>query len=289
MKAKVACAIIGIFLLVLPGSPSAAEKQAEYPLSSDKITDAQKNVPNYNLEFALMYLRLDYKEDIPAPGKSTESGWLPGVYLGFNYNKKNNFYAKIFVEFSYGDSEFDGTTQAGTPIKFSTDNSQTFFRGEVDVGYNFAVAQDVSIKPYAGYGYRQWIRGRASVTPTFTTYKERYYWHYIPVGVVAEINLGKWVVIEPNVGLRIMFYGRMTAYFSELDPASGDLEFKLGNRVGYYAELPVRYKFSPSWSLVVKPWYEYSQIGQSDIVDGFYEPSSTTNLYGVNLGVVYSF
>jgi opacity protein-like surface antigen len=86
-----------------------------------------------------------------------------------------------------------------------------------------------------------------------------------------------------------MFYGRMTAYFSELDPASGDLEFKLGNRVGYYAELPVRYKFSPSWSLVVKPWYEYSQIGQSDIVDGFYEPSSTTNLYGVNLGVVYSF
>jgi hypothetical protein len=150
--------------LVLPCSSSAAEKQAGYPLSSDKITDAQKKVPKYNLEFALMYWRLDYKEDLPAPKKSTESGWLPGVYLGFNYNKKNDFYSKIFFEFSFGDVEFDGTTQAGTPIRFSNDNYQSFFRGELNVGYNFGVTRNISIKPYTGYGYRQWERGQAAVT-----------------------------------------------------------------------------------------------------------------------------
>jgi hypothetical protein len=90
----------------------------------------------------------------------------------------------------------------------------------------------------------------------------------------------------------------MTAYFSELDPASNDPEFKLGNRIGYYAEVPLRYKFTESWSVIIKPWYEYSEIGQSDTVNlttngvvtgAAYEPSSTTNLYGVNFGVVYSF
>ncbi len=268
MKAKVACSVIAIFLLILPGFSLAVEKQEGYPISSDKITDAQKNIPNYNFEFALMYWNLDYKEDLPAP---------------------NDFYSKMFLEFSSGDVEFDGTTQAGTPIRFSNDNRQIFFRGELDVGYNLAVTGNISIKPYTGYGYRYWERGQASVTATYISYKEKYYWHYIPVGIAAEFNCGKKVVIEPNVGLRIMFYGKMTAYFSELNPASNDPEFKLGNKVGYYAELPVRYKFSQAWSLVVKPWYEYSEIGQSDIVDGFYEPSSTTKLYGVNFGVVYSF
>jgi Autotransporter beta-domain len=298
MKAKVVSSVIGILLLVLPGFSSAAEKQEDYSLSSDKITQAQNYIPKYNLEFALMYWKLDYKEDIPAPRRSTENGWLPGVYMGITYNSKNDFYSKIFVEFSYSDVEFDGTTQSGTPVKFSSDNNQFFFRGEFDVGYNFAVARNISIKPYTGYGYRHWERGQASVTATYVSYKEKYYWHYIPVGVAADINFGNRVVIEPNVGLRIMFYGKMIAYFSELDPTSNDPEFKLGNKIGYYAELPVRYKFSQNWSLVVKPWYEYSEFGESDTVDlttngvvtgAAYEPSSRTHLYGVNLGFVYSF
>jgi len=116
--------------------------------------------------------------------------------------------------------------------------------------------------------------------------------------VAADINCGKKVVIEPNVGLRIMFYGKMTAYFSELNSAYNDPEFKLGNRIGYYAEVPLRYKFTEFWSVIIKPWYEYSEIGQSDTVDlttngivtdAAYEPSSKTHLYGVNLGVVYSY
>jgi hypothetical protein len=98
MKAKVACSVIAIFLLILPGFSLAVEKQEGYPISSDKITDAQKNIPNYNFEFALMYWKLDYKEDLPAPKKSTENGWLPGVYLGFSYNNKNDFYSKMYLE-----------------------------------------------------------------------------------------------------------------------------------------------------------------------------------------------
>jgi hypothetical protein len=284
MKIKFACALMGLFFLVLSISPAAAE--------------AQKFPANQNFEISFMYYKFDYKEDLPAPFKSTENGWLPGVYIGWYYNKKNAIYSKVFLEFSYGDTEFDGTTQAGTPIKFTDDNHQLLFRGEWNIGYNFGITKDISIKPYTGYGYRQWDRGYAKVTATYTSYKERYYWHYIPVGIMADFNIGDRLVIEPNVGLRIMFYGKMTAYFSELDPGYNDPEFKLGNKTGWYAEIPLRIKLSQFWSVVVKPWYEYSAIGQSDVeartyygaLSGyFYEPSSKTNQYGLNVGATFSF
>jgi len=283
MKIKSTCAAIILFLMVSPGLSIAAE--------------SQKLSANHNFEFGFMYYKFDYKEDLPAPFKSTENGWLPGVYLGWNYNKKNYVYSKIFFEFSYGDTEFEGTTQSGTPIRFSDDNHQYLFRGEWDIGYNFAVTKNISIKPYTGYGYRLWDRGYAKVTTAYTNYKERYYWHYIPVGIGADFNIGERLVIEPNVGLRIMIYGRMTAYYSELDANNDDPEFKLGNRTGWYAELPVKYKLTQSWSFVIKPWYEYSEIGQSDSVayiyngglNVAYEPSSRTKQYGVNVGATFSF
>lgn len=312
MQVKFVCALTGLFFLVLPVFPVAAETPQRDSVVNEKIVESQERdtgsseyqskdrrfFANQNFEISFMYYKFDYKEDLPAPFKSTENGWLPGVYLGWSYNKRNTVYSKVFFEFSYGDTEFDGTTQAGTPIKFTDDNHQFLFRGEWNIGYNFGLTNDISIKPYTGYGYRQWDRGCAKVTATYTSYKERYYWHYIPIGIMADFNIGDRLVIAPNVGLRIMFYGKTTAYFSDLDPGYNDPEFKLGNRTGWYAEIPLTFKFSQFWSVVVKPWYEYSEIGESDVaartyygaLSGyFYEPSSKTNQYGVNVGAVFSF
>ncbi|HVO64927.1 MAG TPA: hypothetical protein VMT12_00460 [Syntrophales bacterium] len=311
MKIKFACALIGLLFLIFPGFSAAVETQRD-TVATEKVVETQaKDIvsgedqsrarsffANQSFELSFMYYYFDYKEDLPAPFKSTESGWLPGVYIGWYYNKKNAVYSKVFFEFSYGDTEFDGTTQAGTPIKFKEDNHQFLFRGEWDIGYNFGLTKDISIKPYTGYGFRLWDRGYAKRTAAYTSYKERYYWHYIPVGIMADFNVGDKLSIEPNAGARIMFYGKMTAYFSEVDPGYNDPEFKLGNKVGWYAEIPLKYRLSQSWSIVVKPWYEYSAIGESDVsaltyygaLSGYYyEPTSKTNQYGVNVGVIFSF
>ena len=93
-----------------------------------------------------------------------------------------------------------------------------------------------------------------------------------------------------------MFWGRMTAYLTDIGFGS-DPTFDLGNKPGYFAEIPIRYRLSRNWSLSLTPWYEYSAIGQSDIVsvrngpfiDSFYEPSSRTHQYGFNIGAGYSF
>ncbi len=312
MKVKLTCCVIAMGMLFLPCFSMALETQKIIPsdnfaitptpeselLKNEESVEPPKLFANQFLEFGLMYHYFDYKEDIDPPGKSTEKGWLPGFYLGWSYNKKNDIYSKVLIEFSYGETEYDGTTQSGTPISFSNDNDQFLFRGEWNIGYNFVIAKDISLKPYAGYGYRYWSRGDAKVTATYASYKERYYWHYLPVGMRADVTLGDKLFIEPNAGFRWMFYGRMTAYLSELDPGYNDPEFKLGNKLGWYAEIPVRYKFSPYWSVVVKPWYEYSKIGKSNdddltycgYYDGtYYEPASRTHQYGLNVGLVASY
>jgi hypothetical protein len=168
----------------------------------------------------------------------------------------------------------------------------------LNIGYNFAIAKNISLKPYVGYGYRRWSRGEKNITSTYASYNERYYWHYFPVGITADFAIGEKILIQPNAGLRFMFYGEMTAYLSELDDGYNDPTFKLRNKTGWYAELPITYKFSQTWAIVVKPWYEYSEIGKSDkepltyygsLYGYAYEPSSETKQYGVNLGVVASF
>jgi len=284
---------------MLKGEQKAREVKPDADILKDEQKGEDKKPFSYqNIELSLMYHYFDYKEDLPAPFKSTEKGWLPGIYLGWNYNKKNAIYSKIFFEFSFGDVEYDGTTQDGTPLTYSNNNEQYLFRGELNIGYNFAIAKNISLKPYVGYGYRRWSRGEKHITSTYASYNEKYYWHYFPVGITADFAIGDKLLIQPNAGLRFMFHGEMTAYWSELDDGFNDPTFKLGNKMGWYAEIPVTYKFSPTWAIVMKPWYEYSEIGKSDTepityygsLYGYaYEPSSKTKQYGVNLGIVASF
>ena len=312
MKVTLTCCVIVLSIVFLPCFSIAQETPKIDPSESFAITptpdsdllkneenvERRKLFANHAFEFGLMCHYFDYKEDIDPPGKSTEKGWLPGLYLGWTYNKKNDVYSKVFFEFSYGETEYDGTTQSGTPISFSDDNRQFLFRGEWNIGYNFAVTKNISLKPYVGYGYRYWLRGEANVTATYASYEERYYWHYLPLGVSAEFTISDKLVIEPNAGIRWMFYGKMRAYISDLDPGYSDPEFKLGKKLGWYAEVPLRYKFSQYWSVAVKPWYEYSKIGKSNDVDltyygyydgTYYEPSSRTHQYGLNVGFVASY
>ena len=251
--------------------------------------------PSENLlqfDFRISYF--DYKEDLPAPLKSTEKGWLPGGVFGWTRTKPGSVYARTFMEFSGGDIEYDGTTQTGLPITDSNSN-QLLFRVEGNIGYTFGPGNLV-FSPYTGFGYRFWKRGDSQVVNSVAFVREDYQWMYIPVGIRAVYPFGKQLSVEPNAAVRFMFWGRMTAYLTDIGYNS-DPTFDLGNKPGYFIELPVRYRLGRNWSLSLDPWYEYSAIGQSNtetfvimpFIMSAYEPSSRTHQYGFNMGAGYSF
>lgn len=285
-KSSIACLMILVALNV-SSLPAAAQTGTAGPYPSENL---------FQFDFRISYF--DYKEDVPAPLKSTESGWIPGAAFGWTRTKPGALYARAFLEFSSGDVKYDGTTQSGVPVTNSNSN-QFLFRVEGNMGYTFG-SGNLAVSPYTGLGYRYWKRGDSEAIqsgPVFVSFvREDYQWLYIPVGIRAVYPAGGQFSIEPNAAVRFMFWGQMTAYLSDIGYNS-DPTFDLGNKPGYFVEVPIRYRLSRNWSVSLTPWYEYSAIGQSDVVsaqrgsriDSFYEPSSRTHQYGFNIGAGFSF
>jgi hypothetical protein len=250
-----------------------------------------------SLDVGLGYHYFDYREDLNPPLKSTESGWLPGISVKYAYRMPSFFYTQVYADYAAADLTFDGTTQGGMPVRF-TGSPQRFFKLEWNIGYVWQAGHNLQIIPFIGYGYRHWLRGKAGITPTFSTIEEEYSWSYLPAGLKADYTINRRWSIGATAALNIMFNGKMKARLSQVLAGANDPEFDLGSRPGFYAELPMTFRFTNQWALVASPWYEYSQIGQSNTLNvvqnntliGFaFEPASRTHQYGFRLGASYSF
>jgi hypothetical protein len=253
---------------------------------------AENSVPVENpstIKLGLTYFYYNYKEDLVMPAKSTEYGWLPGVYLDYTFKKKSSIYAKVFLSYAAADITYDGATLSGTPVKF-TNESARMLKFEANIGYAIPLGKDILLIPYLGYGHQDWQRGDPNYIDGAFIYQEFYEWNYIPVGIKADYNITEKLNIAASVAANFMFYGTVTSYFSKIPSGYPDMNFTLGNRIGFYTEIPVSYKFTNHIGISVTPWYEYRSFAASNVNSyGFYEPSSTANEYGVNVGVLFSF
>lgn len=260
-------------------------KEAEDYLKSKGIAYAQP----HRFEIAFSYSQFDYKEDFNPPLKSSELGWIPQVRLGYSYVAHDQFYFRAFGELSVGNdnTDYDGSTQGGTPVTGTTQND--FARLEVNLGYTFKENLPLSITPYIGLGYRYWKRDIG--------YNEFYSWWYLPLGVKVLYPVNpKWSV-GLNASVNFMFEGQMTVSFKSDQLQNATVT--LGDRPGALVELPISWKPFPQWAFTVTPWYEYSEIGKSNVAPlyfydgtlytGIYEPTSRTNQYGVRLSTEYLF
>ena len=271
---------LAIVLLMFFSTPSRAENEIiiERPSS---------------LQIGMTLYRFDYKEDLTLPDKSTEYGWMPGVYLDYTYKKKSTIYAKVFLSYAANEITYDGSNSADEPVKFDEQKAQ-MFKFETNVGYPISIGKHFMLIPYLGYGFQYWERGENQYLVEFDTItiKEIYKWHYIPVGVRADFNITNRLNISASAAANFMFYGEMTAYYSYI--GDSDTDFKLGNRIGAYAEIPITYKFTNEFGIVLTPWYEYGAFGRSDWEyigggDFAFEPASRTHKYGANIGLLMSF
>jgi hypothetical protein len=263
-------------------------------LSLSSITLAQTS---QFIEAGVGYYHFNYNEDVPAPLKSAETGWLPGFKGVYGFDGKNgSLYAVAIGEYTQAKTDYDGTTQDGTPLKLTSKNTLT--RGEFNIGYK---AKNIGgstfeLTPYCGVGYRYWERLVGDTDPR--GYREVYTWWYIPVGMKAGFGIDESWRITCDVSARIMFNGNINFDLASRDPSLNSPTAQLGNQVGVKASLPFEVALSPTFMLKFGPWYEYSAIGMSNDVlitqNGtpaayFHEPNSTTNQYGVDVGIRWEF
>jgi len=240
---------------------------------------------NHTMSFGLSMYHFDYKEDVSPPLKSEVSGDLPGAYMEYTYDRLNSIYYNLLAEYARYDLTYDGTTQGGTPVSF--DDPQEYRRFEGNIGYTLDTGRRSSLVLYWGLGYRQWNRSEAKDHGVATSYKEEYEWLYMPVGAKIIFELGDDWRVEPNFAFRVMLDGKMKAKMGKI--GGQDLEFELGNETGWYASVAVKYYLSRHWGVELTPWMEKSKIGKSNMVGGYYEPASDTTMYGINMGIVFSF
>ncbi|MDP1607746.1 MAG: hypothetical protein Q8L98_00330 [Chlamydiales bacterium] len=123
-----------------------------------------------------------FKELTGCEGKSEESGWLPGIQAGFDYENPWGAYLGGDVRFAEGQTFFDGTIQHHVlkkfiPFQSYTDN--TLFNMEGRLGYTLAY-KTIQCSPFFAIGFQKWAR-RASDKET--GYDEWFRWNYLAAGM----------------------------------------------------------------------------------------------------------
>lgn len=249
---------------------------------------AQNNV--HTLELSTQFFSFNYSEVWPAPQKSDEYGFIPGLALAYTYRGYTiPLFARASFEYTGSPTNYEGDLNKadGTFEPLANNTHNWFRRLELLGGYSFRLARQFTLTPYTGYGHRSWTRQLSEPGG----YREAYTWNYIPVGVRGDLQIGRSINLGLNLALRLMIGGSIA-----IDGIVDDPTMDLGNKVGGRFALPATFRISQHWGFELEPWYEFSGIseGEHHLVAGtankrIWEPESSTSIFGTSLTVQYGF
>lgn len=222
----------------------------------------------HQLDAGFTVTQLDYREDVPFPLKSTESGLFPGVHGGYRFmlpDGINHFGASIGL--SSATTTYDGSTMRGAPVIAETSN--VVFEGQIEYGRE--VTPDSLTNrwsPYVGLGMHFWKRDLSGAPGG---YAERYLWMFLPVGVRYQHFFDSAWNIGFDASFRVNLGGWISVDFPQFDnvpTSSGSLGSAIGGRI----QIPVEYRATEMVAFSLAPFFEYAGIGQGSVFQ-FHQPS----------------
>jgi hypothetical protein len=184
--------------------------------------------------------------------------------------------------------DYDGQTQPPNPLPVKTDVTYIGARGESDLGWRFPL-QDFSIEPFAGIGYRWWLRDLHDST-AFDPVQRRNvsvggyteYWQtvYTRLGARMDYTLSDSLKLFGEAGAKYPFYNSNTIEFTDV----GEKTIRPGSAWSAFVEIGARYKrFRPA------VFYEGFRYSQSPLVPiggnrAIFQPESESDIFGISLG-----
>lgn len=232
---------------------------------------------------------LDYTESIAARDPlDTEKGTLTAFRLGAVRQGEvfgiSNIYLSGAINRATGTTSYDGylqnrSTGALTPYKMKTSNEVIDI--SLKAGRAFEITQNgnAQLVPYIAYGYRYW--NRDSSADRFG-YVEKYTHHSASAGLLGQYAITPKLVANADASVGTTFGAKMTANFV---PGT----FDLGSKPIVSASFGLDYALTQQ--VHVNGNYQVTQFryGQSNVVNGYFEPYSKTTQQIVSVGIGYAF
>ena len=259
---------------------------------------AEQNKSGANITGTSLSLAYDgnytyYKEVVNGEGLDRDTAWQSGAFLELRGDSE---YLLVRVTASYTVStvaKYTGALQDGTPLNMGT--KETFYQGELNMGYKALNFGRATLSPYVGIGYLDWKRGENNLPD----YQEDYSWWYAAIGLNFAAKYNRWYFSLDGAVL-FPFDSEMTTNIAgQVDTAT----FNIKSRPGYRAEVMLSYDAYKNENMTLfvftTPYYRRWNIGQSPPVMltqggtpiGFsaYEPKSSTDVFGLRIGIGVNF
>jgi hypothetical protein len=255
--------------------------------SSANSVNGSIRAADNNISAAFNDTNMNYQENISTLPADSETGFMPGFTLGTSFLGSvygiNNLYADVHYTRNSGAIAYKGSLSNGA-VYNGTDNATTN-RVSARFGMAFPVAHNVAVIPYVAGGYQQWSRNIAGQFG----YSENYSTGLVGVGGLAQYTPMRNVVLTANANIEALVGGGMTPSGVPGVPSGyyGSTSFKTSGEQNL--GVSANYEFAPSWSVFAGLKYTHFTYTGGPLNYGAKEPSSATNLFGVDTGIAYNF
>ena len=261
----------------------SSEKQPFQAQQSESSSGKKQQKEVWEIGTELSYIK--YEE----PDVMDETGTMFGIVGSYIYRDNGMFKAE--GKWSYGQVDYDGQLQDGTPYTISgIDDYMLEIRGLA--GYDFSVLKTITVTPYVGFGYR-YLNDDTSIDAAGYERESNYF--YSPIGIEAINNLKDGWSLGAKVEFDIFWAGIQKSHISDIAAGLNDIKNDQEDGYGVRGSIKIQ-KEGDKIDFLIESFLKYWNIGESKTSDityngsyiGYgYEPKNNSIEIGGKLAVKF--
>jgi hypothetical protein len=253
------------------------------------VAHAEVGIKAVNNQMGLSFggQNVDYvEEDGSGRFLDSEKGSQPGLKVHYSLQGDRLGIKDLYFKASYayfkGTTHYDGFLQysSGAITPYNTETHTSSTDAQLKLGKGFQVGSSTQLTPYVAYNYREWERDLSSDP---YGYLEMYSHDAVSVGLLSQYAFTPKLVGSFDFSVGYMFNARMAIEHSSY------YKFDLAKRPLFILDLGLDYALTNTWHLFGSMQYMQYHYGESNAINGIYEPSSKSKIAQFYLGAAYAF
>lgn len=246
---------------------------------ADEIQKARLH-PRLTWELGPEVSYFKYEETHGGDSVMDETGVLYGIKTAVTGHTSNNLMWRLSGRFDFGELDYDGQLQDGTPIELDTKDYIVNLKGLL--GWDFG-SDRWRQTLYTGLGYRYWINDIESQYG----YVREVSWLYLPIGYEAATPMGENWIFRGAFEFDILAKGTVESHLKKfgLSTIENDQDFGSGYGFGLNLDFIREVENSLKWSIGC--FVNYMHVDKTDVNQGFLEPENETTEVGLRVSFLF--